>query len=359
VRGSAKKQIKMSSTLPKVFHTPEGRGSAIHPILIALYYASPSLLNKVLQSNTDEKTLSQAVKKSWKSLQEQSADQTSSQPVWDLITEQTLIPADSAELFNQMCDLFDAELSDIAANCLGVKTKLILQSGARVKEGIAQSSYTIQLSIPSRLDIEGTSLTSLLKSNFETEKIDYMFPEDVEPVEADKHTRITSKFRECIVIQLQRYKYDFSLGGNAKIYDRVEFTEHIEGSEFVNYCDEATAKTIATCKLDLVGVITHNDDSGYGLLVKPDAKGSWFKCSDLDNHVPMESSIESCFGGEADQDVAYMLFYRVSGGESVLDTLSRKMSRKSIGKTNTPAVPAASKAADTAAGGGGGCCVVM
>lgn len=347
---------------PNTFQSPDGKGSAIHPLLLALYYTSPSLVKAVANSNTDDKTLSHAVKKAWGSL----GSENSAKAVWDLIGEAMLVPADSAELFNQLNDLFDAELADASANAMGIKSKMIIEAGARVKEGPVTNTYNIALSIPLRQDVEGETLQSLLQSNYASEKIDYMFPDDVEPVDAQKTNRITGKFREGVVFHLQRYKYDFNLMANAKIYDRVQFPDHLSGKEFAPFADPETAKSITGCSLDLVAVVTHSDEAGYGLLLRPDAKGPWWKCYDPSSPVPVESSIESAFGGEIDQDIGYMLFYRVTGGESALGSLARKMSRLSIkgtaaGSAPDPkaALPPSPTAKQAKAESGGGCCTVQ
>ena len=154
-------------------------------------------------------------------------------------------------------------------------------------------------------------------------------------------------------------RYDFNVGSNAKIYDKVVFPEHISGSEFAPFAEADSARSLTACNLDLVAVVTHNDDSGYGVLLRPDAKGGWFKCSDPAN--PTETSIESAFGGDVDQDIAYMLFYKVTHSDV---GLARKMSRaaatavsKAVASAE-PGKPAATAGAPEAKGGGG-CCVVQ
>ena len=371
------------ASLPSVFKAPESKGSAIHPLLLAFFYSLPSLVKTVSGSSTDEKTLSCAVKKAWGSLAQ--GNNASAKPVWDLIGEATLIPADSAELLTQMCDLFDAELHNAAAKALGFSTKIVIHAGARVKDGKPSEGYTLALSIPIQADIQGHSLTSLLQSNFATEKIDYMFPDDVEPISSDKKLSIAGGFHECVVVHLQRYRYDFEFMRNAKIYDRIEFPEQMSGKEFASYADEDSTKAISGSTLDLVAVLTHHDEKGYGLLLRPDAKGPWFKCCDIDyQEVPTETSIESAFGGELDSDVAYMLFYKVSGGgQGALAGLTKKLSRKSLtnktadnpAATTTKSTPSASPAAASSSPSaqkpalktgaaaenksGGGCCVVQ
>jgi hypothetical protein len=142
---------------------------------------------------------------------------------------------------------------------------------------------------------------------------------------------------------------------NTKIYDRVEFPSQISGAEFAKYADSSSSSAISACTLDLIAVLTHSDDKGYGLLVRPNASGPWFKCCDPDSPSPQESSIESAFGGDIDGDVAYMLFYRVSGGENPIASLARKLSRVSV-KGGTAAL---TNAAAPAAKSGGGCCSIQ
>jgi len=328
-------------------------------LLLGLYYTMPSLVKTVTSSNTDDKTLSHALKKAWVSLGGANGTH-SAEAVWDLIGESKLIPADSAELLAQMCDLLDAELADAAATAMGVKSKIVIQCGARVKENAPTMLYSLALSIPLTGEIEGLKLTSLLRSNFNAEKIDYMFPDDVEPIESEKVTKIANKFGEGLIIHLQRYRYDFTLGGNAKIYDRVEFPEHLSGSDFSAFAESDCAKVIAGCSFDLVAVLTHNDDTGYGLLLRAgaaDGKGPWFKCCDSSSDAPTETSIESAFGGDTEQQAGYMLFYKVSGGSD--DSLIRKISRMAL-KSSTAKVESAepAKPSPEEKSGGGGCCTI-
>ena len=305
-------------SLPNVFTTPDGRGSAAHPVLLALYYSCPALVKQVLDSKTNSDTLTHAVKRSWSSL----GSSNDCSAVWDLIGE-TLVPADSAVLFNQMCDLFDAELSNAATNALGVETRNTIQSGARVKTEFPARAYLFPLSIQLKADIEGTDLLSILRQNFEVTKIDYMFPDDIEPIESTKTLRISNVLHETVVLHFQRSRYDFGTREYAKIYDRIEFPAQISGKELSGFCEEgAVTQAISSATLDLVAVLTHNDENGYGLLLKPNANGPWFKCCGPE--PILETSIESVFGGDIDQDVAYMLFYKVSGQGS----LTRKMSKR-------------------------------
>lgn len=330
---------------PNVFKTPDAHGSAIHPILLGFYYSLPSLTKAISDSKTDDKTLSHAIKHAWGTL---STGNGSAQAVWDLIGADKLIPADSAELLCQMCDLLDAELANVAEHSLGISTKIVIHSGAKVREDKPSSSYLLGLSIPLNGSISGTNLSSLLAHNFKTETIDYMFPDDIEPVPSEKSHLIASQFKDCIVVQLQRYRFDFGTKSNSKIYDRVEFPVQMSGEEFAKYADSASASAISACSLDLVAVLTHSDEKGYGLLVRPNASGPWFKCCDSELESPQETSVESAFGGDIDGDVAYMLFYKVTGGSGGLGGMARKMSRLSL--------KAAGQATAAASSGGGGCC---
>jgi len=351
------------ASLPYVFEAPSSKGSAIQPLLSALYYTSPSLVKAVMSSSTDDSTLSNAVKKAWGSL----GKENSAQPVWDLIGEKTLIPADSAELLGQMCDLFDGELTDAATSALGVKSKVSFRHGARVKDEKPSSMYALNLSVPLHGRMEGFQLSDLLSKNFESMKVDYMFGGDIEPVEAEKSISLVGKMHEGFILQIQRYRYDFNATGNAKIYDRVEFPDKISGKDLASFADEESSN-IPSCTFDLVAVLTHNDETGYGLLLRQDAKGPWFKCYDRDNAVfPMETSLESAFGGDLDSDVACMLFYKVTGGE-LGGMFARKMSRMSMlspkpidsaPKSTSPSADVSKPAADAAASGGGGCCSVQ
>lgn len=338
-----------------MFKTPESHGSAIHPLLLSLYYTSPSLVSAVASSNTDDTTISHAIKAAWTSLQ--SSPSPSAKAIWDLVGRDKLIPADCAELTSQICDLVDAELANAAEKSLNVSSKIVIHSGARVKDGNVQKSYMLALSMPITGTGEGSDLVSLLKSNFSSETIDYMFPDDVEPVASSKTTKLASKFGECLIIQLQRYRYDFSSLSNAKIYDRVDIPVHISGNEFSAYADSAFAASIGGCSMDLVAVVTHSSEKGYGLLLRPNAKGAWFKCCDPDlNDVPTETSLESVFGGDIDSECAYMLFYKVSVGDGITG-MARKMSRLSVKAAGAVGAAAAAPAAKKAEGGGG-CCTL-
>lgn len=362
-------------SVPVVFTTPDGRGSPAHPLLLALYYTCPGLVQSLADNkNKAYGTLSKAVDEAWRSLSGKHGDASA---IWNLIGEDRLAPAECVELFNQMCDLFDAECEDAAQYSLGVEQRMSVESGARVKKGLPVFGYNVVLAIPIKgiPGLKALTVSALLESNFKMETIDYTFPDDDESVEAIKANKLCGDLKQGLVIHLQRYRYDFDLGAKAKIYDRIEFPKTLSGKELSKYAEPGSPSqaAMASCSMELAAVVTHGDLDGYGLLLRTGEGNNaiWWRCCQAGSNVPMETSIESVFGGEdADQELAYMLFYKVVGGKGLSKRSSIKLAGTELRKVMASDADkraslkdadkrASLKDAAGAAGKGGGCCTVV
>ena len=377
---------------PLAFASPASRGSAMNPLLLALYHAAPGLRRAVLQkTDADKGTLTRAVRQVWEQL-EAGGPVAEASAVWNLIGEEKLLPIDAAELLSMMCDLFDAELSLAARESLGVATKTTVKASASaaVSEGSVQHGYRIPLSLPRGAPevSDASNMDETVRWNFRTERVDFTFPGEIEPVESEQAVRIVGALHECVVLHLQRYQFDFSSMSTGKIYDRLEFKQSVDGGKLLGpfVADAADARSVGD--MQLVAVVVHDDELGFSVLLKSSDDGAFYKCCHQhldqgDDDPPSKvDDLAAYFGGQVGQEVAYLLFYANKAqaqGAGALANAVRKVSqaaaRKSVPKAATatatatttalavaaPAAPSSGAAAASKAdgGGGGGCCLVQ
>jgi len=326
----------------------------------------------VLASSTGSETLSKAMKSAFASLEAGKGDASA---VWRLIGESVLLKQqDAYELFTQIADLLDSELDHIAERALGVHetTNVVSRDNGQVLEARPALQYAVPISVIR----DHEAIDELLTSHYADAPIDYAaVGKEDEPIFAAKQVRISEPLRETMVVHLQRYRYDSTTMSKVFVSDKIAFTDSIPGNFLAGFgASPETSAALTPVNLTLQAVVTHNDENGYALLLK---RGSGWVRTCIDGAEDETVELERVFGGDAGDETAFLLFFKVEGGTGLAAAVKSAMAavrtsvKKAVAAASAATTPTAAKLdpmpstgapaamAPAKDAGGGGCCLVM